>query len=510
MIEGQRLTDTMSFSQSPILLLLLASGSWANHFFGGTMTFNPRGTNPDGTFRVEHRYKTSLHSCSDLGYYGWSCYLGDCGTQTNLLVQTVDQETSGNYIWCQREGVMNRSVSSNTKTFDLYFEGGNWMYNDNSIGFWRLLTHVDLGIRSDKGKVNRSPQTTVIPVMRVPVNCPKDFKLLSFDPDGDEVNCRYAVPSDECYTPSSITSSNVPLDFTIQTASCTLSFSSQSNKMGMYAVQMMMEDFPAQSISLSYTDGSQSSRTPGDTLSKLPVQFAIIVDLAVPSCTDGEYLPLFLSPTPAQGAVLYTSTDQPLEITVKAQATQSMVSELLVSGPQRITESTTGPGVYRLKWTPNNDEEGGFYPVCFIAVGVNGSFTYHSELRCVIVKAGRPIKTTVTHITTPDSISPTNFSSTTELIANPTTELKTKLTTTQEPAATGFTYLSNNNFTTKHLDNSTVKIERGYTVRLSMQVSSLTSLKDYVFLQQLREELTRLGLPGAYILRLNAIQQICP
>ncbi|KAL0994866.1 hypothetical protein UPYG_G00128490 [Umbra pygmaea] len=335
---------------------------------------------------MEHRYKTGFHLCSDSDL--WVCVSGDCGNLTSLVVQTVDQETSGDFIWCQREGVMTRNLSKELHYFDLSLDNILWIGNDNGIAGWRLLTHVDLGIRSDTGKANRSPQTTVVPLMRVPVNCQRDFKLLTFDPDGDTVKCKYAVPPKECKTSSNVTSSNVPLDFTILTASCTLSFSSQSNKTGTYAVQMMMEDFPAQSISLSYTDGSQSSRTPGDTLSKLPVHFAIRVDPAVPSCTGGEYLPLFLSPTPAQGAVLYTSTDQLLEITVMAQATQSIVSELLVSGPQRITESTTSPGVYLLKWKPTNEEEGGFYPVCFIAVGVNGSSRYQSELHCVVVGVG--------------------------------------------------------------------------------------------------------------------------
>ncbi|KAK6317607.1 hypothetical protein J4Q44_G00130070, partial [Coregonus suidteri] len=80
--------------------------------------------------------------------------------------------------------------------------------------------------------------------MSVPVNCQRDFNLLSFDPDGDMVRCRYAVPTDECDT-----SSNLPNDFSLR-GDCTLSFWSNSNTTGTYAVQMMMEDFPTQSISL--------------------------------------------------------------------------------------------------------------------------------------------------------------------------------------------------------------------------------------------------------------------
>ncbi len=35
---------------------------------------------------------------------------------------------------------------------------------------------------------------------RVPQNCPRTYKLISFDPDGDRVRCRYGnINSDECY-----------------------------------------------------------------------------------------------------------------------------------------------------------------------------------------------------------------------------------------------------------------------------------------------------------------------
>ncbi|KAJ7997472.1 hypothetical protein DPEC_G00229370 [Dallia pectoralis] len=614
----------MSLAQGYIPLLLFVVTSRASHFYGGTMTFNSRGTNPDEAYRMEHRYKTGFHSCSDSDTNTWMCDSGDCGNQTSLVVQTVDQEISGDFMWCQREGVSTISISNNTHSYDLRsdtaeanqspqttvipllrvplncqrdfplltfdpdedivrcryadadaspatecvkssnmpldftihpmsctfsfsslsnstgtfavqmvmedfptqsislvyndgtqsnrtsvdpavpsctegeylplflpptpdqgavlnasidqpleitvsaqanqstltellvsgpqlitknttspglylliwtpttqeeggaypvcfivqgvidsYNGGNWIFNDNSVVSWKLLTHVDLGVRSDTGEANQSPQTTVIPLMRVPVNCPRDFQLLTFDPDMDIVRCRYAEPPTESVTSSNITSSNMSLDFTIQPMSCTFSFSSLSNSTGTFAVQMVMEDFPTQSISLVYNDGTQSNRTSGEALSKLPVQFAIRVDPAVPSCTEGEYLPLFLPPTPDQGAVLNASIDQPLEITVSAQANQSTVTELLVSGPQLITKNTTSPGLYLLRWTPTNDQAGGAYPVCFIAQGVfnfdNVSSQYQSELRCVTIKVGN------------QSAPTTGIPATTTTTSNPTT-----------------------------------------------------------------------------------------
>ncbi|KAI4787029.1 hypothetical protein KUCAC02_036728 [Chaenocephalus aceratus] len=72
--------------------------------------------------------------------------------------------------------------------------------------FWRAVTGVELRNRSDIGQVNTSPQTTILPALRVPSNCRRDFHLLDFDPDGDEVRCRYANSSlsecIDCTTPS--------------------------------------------------------------------------------------------------------------------------------------------------------------------------------------------------------------------------------------------------------------------------------------------------------------------
>ncbi|XP_052384940.1 mucin-2-like [Oncorhynchus keta] len=249
---------------------------------------------------------------------------------------------------------------------------------------------------------------------------------------------------------------------------------------------------------------------------------------------EGLYLPMFLSPTPAQGALLYASADQPLEITVRAQATQSTVSELLVSGPSSITENSTVPGEYLLRWTPTEDEEGGYYPVCFIAQGVNDSFTYHSELRCLIVRVGNTsaIRTTEEPTTSPPltinlttteepTTSPpltTNLTTTQISPALPnTTQTTTELTTTPTNVSTyapttttASTTLSTHpttDLTTHIVDGTTTSSGPRYVAVLRIKLSSLIPLTDdyirNVVLQQLREELIRQGLPGDFALRLR-------
>ncbi|KAE8279313.1 hypothetical protein D5F01_LYC22899 [Larimichthys crocea] len=152
---------------------------------------------------------------------------------------------------------------------------------------------------------------------KVPSNCQRNFNLLAFDPDGDEVKCRYGNTTEECNpcTPPSVLSLS---------STCTLSFSpTNSINEGPYAVQLMMEDFPRQQITLIQTRGSQVVKTINDPISKIPIQFVLRVDPVVPSCTEGLYLPKFLPPTPANRAQLYAPVNQTLEISINAEANNS-------------------------------------------------------------------------------------------------------------------------------------------------------------------------------------------
>ncbi|XP_044198429.1 uncharacterized protein LOC122974461 [Thunnus albacares] len=153
----------------------------------------------------------------------------------------------------------------------------------------------------------------------------------------------------------------------VSAGSCTLSFSpTNSSNEGAYVVQLVMEDFPRETINLIQTNGSQEVKTTSNAISKIPVQFALKVDPVVPSCTEGLYLPKFLPPTPANRAQLYTSVNQTLEIRINAQANNSTISELLFSGPHNINETTLGTGQFSLRWTPSESENGESHPVCFV------------------------------------------------------------------------------------------------------------------------------------------------
>ncbi|XP_043954202.1 uncharacterized protein LOC122820697 [Gambusia affinis] len=221
--------------------------------------------------------------------------------------------------------------------------------------------------------------------MRVPSNCQRNINLLTFDPDGDHVQCRHGSNSYECSTctPPSVISLS---------SSCSLSFSptNSSSDEGSYAVQLMMEDFPRQTITLTHDSGSIVSISTSSSMSRIPVQFVFKVDPAAPSCTAGEYLPRFLPPTPEHGAQFFIDINEMIEINIRAEATQSVITELLFSGPVNMVKNSSGSGNFTLRWTPsvsqNDDKES--HPICFAVQATASSSVYQSELRCVIVRVG--------------------------------------------------------------------------------------------------------------------------
>ncbi|XP_058858125.1 uncharacterized protein LOC131701833 [Acipenser ruthenus] len=382
-----------------VLVLLLCwslvSGIFASHLQGGIMTFTPKGRNPDGTIRVDFRYKESFRTGCHREFY-WNCLQGNCGSIEHFEYGTIDSDPLGDS-WCQAEGYMSRSISSDTP-FDLQEISCCWIYNSHSASSWLLLTHVDLGTRSDTGFPNRSPVTTIPPIIRVPQNCPATYSLMAHDPDGDSVRCRYGIASySECF------SCYQHPNFHLDESACTLSFNGAG--FGTTLVfELVLEDSPRQYITLGYGDGTTSTRIPFnfiqttpsfptssqyyDTLSKIPLQFVVQVDSAVPSCNFGEYRPEFLAPTPPHGIYVNASVGHEFQIPLRAAATRDRIYDIKMSGPLNITkslknyDSNSGVIDVMITWTPTENDFGEHIPICFIAETASG---YQSEMRCIIV-----------------------------------------------------------------------------------------------------------------------------
>ncbi|XP_047242532.1 uncharacterized protein LOC124881082 isoform X2 [Girardinichthys multiradiatus] len=337
------------------VVLLLVSVTQASHYRGTLMTYYPKETYANGSVSVILRFKFNFQSCQDGSF---SC-TGNCVNESLVLPNTKCEEVIG--AWCQSEKITSWLLPNNSQ-FQLVHASNSWIDNRNGAGSWRAVTDVELRHRSDTNRPNSSPQTTMFPALRVPSNCQRNINLLAFDPDGDEVKCRYAKMSlTECYSPCT------PPSVLSLSSTCTLSFSANSNSIeGWYVVEMVMEDFPRQAITLTQTNGSKVVKTTSDAISKIPIQFTFLVDPAAPSCSEGVYLPRFLVPTPEHGAHFYSPVNQALKIDITATATQSVITGLLVSGPYNVVKSSSGSGSFSLTWKPSASEDGQSHPICFV------------------------------------------------------------------------------------------------------------------------------------------------
>ncbi|CAN9506616.1 unnamed protein product [Ophioblennius macclurei] len=519
------------------LLLLVSLGS-ASHYFGATSTFTYKGKNPDGSITVAVRSRSTFDGCLQLN---WNCRSGNCGSISNSERGEIDRGTNApvfNDRWCETEVVEKRVVPSD-KPFQLSANSCCWIPKRLGGYSWALLTQIDLGWRSDTGIPNRSPDVAILPFLRVPQNCPRTYKLMSFDPDGDQVRCRYGVLTNvECHGCSQ------PSGFSLDTTSCTLQYNFAKTNPRVFAFELVVEDFPRKPITVSYADGSSVQRFPlffrrkrqapesttpwwstssttqsadtnttsstpwwstssttqsADTstisppnalpivpqrvvarlsssisvssvqkkssassatlsklqtssknnlpttsttatpfqallgqqkvlkaevsaqekrvwiplptpLSKLPLQFSLLVDPPVPTCHEGVYLPKLVYPTPEDGARVQAQVDKVVEIRVKAEVQYGKISDLLISGPLGVTKHRTTHDEFVIRWTPVPHNLWNHYPICFAVESETDSYTtttkdpiykryhkrhvitptsnsgiYHSEMRCVVV-----------------------------------------------------------------------------------------------------------------------------
>ncbi|XP_028258023.1 cell wall protein DAN4-like [Parambassis ranga] len=586
-----------------LLLMVSAASAWYYSYLGGSVTFRPKGRNSDGTYEVELRDHQTAYYCYGNSY---TCSSGDCGSQTQTSSSAVAANSYG-LNWCDYEVTTNRQVAGNLpfsirypSYYNMNYGNGYWVSNvRNSMGLWRMTAHVDLGTRSDTGQSNQSPVTAVLPILRVPQNCPRSFNLTVFDPDGDRVRCRVPTSSstDECGL-CGLTSG-----LSFDEGSCSIAYK-YSGLTGYYPVELVVEDFPNKEITVSYSDGSYTlkrplsmgryrrqlsittpypttttatpypttatttttpytttitastttthyptttpfptttatttlhptttaatttpypttttatttpyptttttpypttttasttpyptttttpypttttatttpypttttatttpyptttttpypttttaSTTPYPTttttpypttttpttttatttpypttttttpyptttttpyptttttpyptttpyrtsiaaLSKLPLQFSVLVDYhQAPSCLDGDYIPIFLSPTPVNGVNLPAFVNHTLEIRVRSTAQYTTITNLIVTGPNGISkQQIESTDTYVIKWTPTEKELNGHFTVCFVSEARDQYYqVYQSELRCVTVDVG--------------------------------------------------------------------------------------------------------------------------
>ncbi|XP_029108153.1 ZP domain-containing protein-like [Scleropages formosus] len=384
---------TLTMMHMSVFLLLVSSAS-ASHYYGGFLTFTPKGLNPDGSLTVEILYREAYRIC--FPYQTWYCYSGNCGITTRSVTGQIASYSGPSYSWCQLETILIKNVPTDSP-FEMREASCCWIYAPNNNGQWNLFAHIDLGTRSDTRKPNSSPVTTIPPFIRVLQNCPQTINILAHDPDGDHVRCRYGtVQNMECGT-----CYNDP-DFYLDENLCTLKYN-KSNIIGPHIFELVLEDYPTRPITVSHMNGmsltkypfhtssngsSSPTTTAPDPLSKIPLQFVVVVDQASPSCTPGQYIPKFVFPTPGNGESLSAPVKKEMKFIINATAIYAMLSAIVITGPLNMTEYVTMHGHFAeavIKWTPTDDDLGDNVPICFTAQSTFGTSTFESEMRCLTV-----------------------------------------------------------------------------------------------------------------------------
>ncbi|KAM4597193.1 uncharacterized protein V3H82_022705 [Fundulus diaphanus] len=409
-------------------LLLLASVVSASHHWGGTLNFAYKGRNADGSFKMSLRARETYDSC--YYYHYWYCYNGNCGYAISRAINQIDTSTntpSYESQWCETELIETWRLPTD-KPINLRAASCCWISTRNSVENWRLDSLVDFGKRSDTMEPNKSPDIAIVPFLRVPENCPRTYKLAAFDLDGDKVRCRYGNLQDyECDNCS------LPSGFQLDQDSCTLHYQHTNHDSRVFGFEMVVEDFPHSTIDLYYSDGSSvhkhpllsrrkrkallsswgswtpavstATATPTTTtvtattttvssstqnvangpLSKQSLQFSFLVDPPAPSCQEGHYLPKLVAPTPAHGERIEAKVNKEMEIRVKAHADNSVINNIIFSGPSAVTKHRDVNNDFVLRWTPVEDDLGDHYSICFVVESEAGSSVYQSEMRCVLV-----------------------------------------------------------------------------------------------------------------------------
>ncbi|XP_049603691.1 uncharacterized protein [Syngnathus scovelli] len=356
-----------------LVLSLLACSCRALNYTGSAFTYHPlNGT----TNTAVVRYKVAFQECNNLTLV--NCEAELC--TVNLVSVNFVDENSGE--WCQYEVIVH--VNNSEAPFHLALEGINWIDNINSITDVNASTYLELRTRSDTGRPNSSPRTTMLPIHRVPSNCDRVIRLPMYDTDGDKVywyeknnsfakfsffpKVLYRNPDGHLFYDAI-----VPEDV-------------EEAMEGAYAVELMIKDFPHDDLLLIDPNGVKTFHSHLDPLSEVPIQFVLQVDPPVESCIPGDMVPKFVYPTPKDETHLYAFVNHTLKIDIHARALRSSIEQVLFSGPAGIEKEDLGGGQFVLSWTPTVEDSGLRHAICFVAESILvPERKLHSEMRCVIV-----------------------------------------------------------------------------------------------------------------------------
>ncbi|CAH1781810.1 unnamed protein product [Owenia fusiformis] len=323
-----------------LFVLIMMRSVDGTHFRGMLMTYKPAGPEmPHGTMLITYRYavrgstdegtrcdKNTITSRVITGPSGIiECKRGCRGTISNVKFQCTD--FSQREDWTQ--GIKTFQKFFKGPTAEISHRGRNWIALVKGGGEYEIRLFMGIYIRADTGRINSSPTTAVLPIVRLQNGCNHKLSIPVDDVDGDDIRCRWAeFERFECAGVCNSANAIAQLDY----MDCSLRISGRLET-GFYAAAIMIEDFD-----------DVSSTTP---LSSVPVQFLLLVFNSDAGCSSA---PTFSTTTRNEGACVGVTQSFVEPITVNTGNARGIITDIDTVSPQGLEKSEVlqrGP-VYHL------------------------------------------------------------------------------------------------------------------------------------------------------------------
>ncbi|CAF1143126.1 unnamed protein product [Rotaria sordida] len=400
------------------------------HFYGGSITWeavSPDSTNSSTvtiTLKQTYSWLSSRYSC--LSVSGpindtLSCLAGCASISTSIYVKgaCISNDASLGVIVTQSTQLITFPLGAKQV---LAYQGSAWLTLVSGAGQWSVATYINLAVRTDNGRINSSPETSIPPLITVPVNKQQVLRIPMIDNDNDIVKCRWAS-STVVIASTTITECGgvcqALTGFQLYSSSnlenkCTLTFTPTS--VGYYVVAIQIEDF-------------MPSNPNGTVLSSIPLQFLIR------SISTSCNLPTIIGEL-NNTATIYVpanvrfSTDVIAQIACSGTTIKGFTTISLPSGKASTTTVVKESSILystTFTWTPSFDQIGTTELYCTTAVD---SSSLQSMEYCLIFVVIAPTTTTSTSTSSSSSSSSTTTSTTTSTSSTSTTTSSSTSTST--------------------------------------------------------------------------------
>ncbi|KAK3612288.1 hypothetical protein CHS0354_011006 [Potamilus streckersoni] len=300
------------------------------------------------------------------------CFEG-CGAMNNITALSYYcTDYSPTEDWSTGMRSVRYNVSSIGSSIVFGFTGGDWITLLQGGNSWSMRAWTSLTIRTDTGRINHSPVTSVSPIIRVVLGCRVTINMLVSDADGDKVRCRWSTKGsnfDEC---AGICNSFPGAR--LNEITCTIEYTAAGTSVGYYGVAVQVEDFPASGGTVPY--------------SSVPIQFLVQI---YPSNQGCYSLPEFLPPTSKNGETKYL-TDKVLfseKIIAKSNSLNDRITEITTVSPEGMVKSALakytdveGAWYVNITWIPSTKDVDQSHILCFSATDGSG---LTSEQRCIFL-----------------------------------------------------------------------------------------------------------------------------